>query len=105
MQRVLPQFYDRTTRTSLFEFIAMESHIPIPFPGSPVVSGKSLTPARNIGIGRVPIIEDDNFFTLEGIFRIEPSEFLFKRSNLWNIQHDRIAVGPINAPKSCFGIE
>src|SRR4030095_10585724 len=83
----------------------MESHIPIPFPGSPVVSGESLTPTGNIGLGRVPGIQHNNFFSLEDISGIEPTDSIFKRSNLRHIQHNRIAVGPINAPKSRFRME
>ena len=82
-----------------------KSHVPVPFPGLPVVGRERLRPNGSVGISRIPAELHDDVFLFVSVPRIEAADFVFKRADLRNVQYDGIAVCPIDTPKSGLGTE
>src|SRR6266576_1630225 len=75
---------------------SVESHIPVPFPGLPVVGGERLRPNGSVGLTRIPAELHDDVFLFVSVPRIEAADSVFKRADLWNVQYDCLAVCPID---------
>ena len=90
--------------TAAFVF-SVESHVPVPFPRLPVVGRERLRPNRSIEITRIPAELHDDVFFFVSVPRIEAADFVFKRADLWNLQHDCLAVCPIDTPESGPGLD
>ena len=82
-----------------------KSHVPVPFPGLPVIGRERLRPNGSAGISRIPAELHDDVSLFVGIARIEAADFVFKRADLGNVQYDGMAVCPIDSPKSGLGTE
>src|SRR5215475_9562107 len=85
--------------------LSAKRHIPIPFPRRSVVGRERLAPNRTIRIRFVPLKHDDDRFPFKNVFCVKSSDVAVEGTNLGNVHYYRIAIRPINAPKSGLRIE
>src|SRR5262245_27525834 len=83
----------------------VEGHVPVPLPGLSIVRGKSLTPNGLISNSLIPSELDDDLVSFKNISCVEVADVAVERAYLRNIQHDQIAVSPIDAPEFCLRVE
>src|SRR4029453_16059987 len=87
-----------TRFTLISSEFARKCHIPIPFPGATVVGRESLRPNRTMRSADVPAKLHHDRFSFISVARIERADSVSKRANLRNIQNNRLAVCPVDAP-------
>src|SRR5215510_3359620 len=86
-------------------FLSAKCHMPIPFPRRSVVGRERLAPNRIIRIRFVPLKHDDDRFPFKNVFCVKSSDVAIEGTDLGNVHYDRIAIRPINTPKSGLRIE
>ncbi|MDQ3256776.1 MAG: hypothetical protein M3R15_23270, partial [Acidobacteriota bacterium] len=96
---------NHAVRDNCFLGLPVKRHIPIPFPRFPVIGRECLTPSRNIRVRFVPLKYGDDRLSFKNVLRVKLSEMAVERADLGNIQHDHIAVSPIDAPQFRLRIE
>ena len=85
--------------------LSAKCHIPIPFPRRSVVGPERLAPNWTIRIRFVPLKHDDDRFPFKNVFCVKSSDVAIEGTDLRNVHYDRVAIRPINTPKSGLRIE
>src|SRR5215468_6405688 len=78
----------------------------VPFPSLAGVRRKGLTPDRAVFVPRVPAVDDQDRFSIQGVFAKEMAHAVFvEGTNDWRIDRPRVARDPVKTPESRLVVE
>src|SRR5689334_21182610 len=78
----------------------------IPFPRLAVIRRKSLTPERALFVSGVPAEDDQDRFSVQGVFAEEMTHaVLDEGTNYWRLDLPGVARDPVKTPESCLWVE